>query len=150
MKPYSLSLRTALVAGAAGGAAEMLWVAAYSAATPVAGADVAQQIAASLIPDAVHLAFAPIWGVAIHMLLSVMLGLALAKLLFATIVPRYGAGMLAPAALAALAGIWAINFFVVLPVLNASFVTLMPLAATLTSKLLFGAAMGWTLQPSHD
>jgi hypothetical protein len=144
-----LSLRAALVAGAAGGAAEMLWVAAYSSAAPLAGADVARQVAASVIPDAVHLAFAPIWGVAIHMLLSILLGLALAKFLFYSVVPRYGTSMLVPAALVALACIWAINFFIVLPVLNASFVTLMPLAATLTSKLLFGAAMGWTLQSAH-
>jgi hypothetical protein len=146
MKPYSPSFRATLVAGAAGGVAEMLWVAAYSSVTPIAGMDVAQEVTVSLVPDAVHLAFAPIWGVGIHMLLSAALGLALAKLLFARIVPRYGIGMLVPATLAALAGIWAVNFFLVLPVLNASFVTLMPLAATLTSKLLFGAAMGWTLQ----
>ena len=148
MKPYSRTFRAAIAAGAAGGVAEMLWVAAYSSATPVAGADVAREVAVSLIPDAVHVAMAPVWGVGIHMLLSVALGLALAKLLLLHIVPRYGAGMLIPAAMTALVIVWAVNFFVILPVLNASFVTLMPLAATLTSKLLFGAALGMVLQRS--
>jgi hypothetical protein len=40
------------------------------------------------------------------------------------------------------------NFFLILPVLNASFVTLMPFAATLTSKLLFGFAMAAVLRPT--
>lgn len=36
----------------------------------------------------------------------------------------------------------AINFLVLLPVVNPRFVTRMPYAATLVSKALFGAAMG--------
>lgn len=44
---------------------------------------------------------------------------------------------------AALVGIWAINVFVILPMVNADFVTLMPYTITLTSKLGFGIAMGW-------
>jgi hypothetical protein len=146
MPPYSPSIRTALAAGAAGGVAEMLWVAAYSSATPTSGLAVAQEVTASLFPGATHLASASLIGVGIHLLLSMALGLALAKLLMGYFVPRFGAGVLMPAALATLAGIWAVNFFVVLPALNASFVTLMPLAATLMSKLLFGAAMGTMLR----
>jgi hypothetical protein len=146
MKPHSPTFRVALAAGAAGGVAEMLWVAAYSSVSQSSGLEVAQEVTASLVPDAAHLAFAPVFGVLIHVLLSVVLGVALAKLVLWRISSRYGDGMLLPAALAALAAVWAINFFLILPALNASFVTLMPLAATLTSKLLFGAAMGWTLQ----
>jgi hypothetical protein len=36
-----------------------------------------------------------------------------------------------------------INFFLILPVVNPDFVTLMPYAVTLASKLGFGIAMGW-------
>ena len=146
MRPSSPSFRAALAAGAAGGVAEMLWVAAYSSVSPSNGLEIAEEVTASLVPDAVHLAFAPVFGVLIHVLLSVALGVALAKLLLWRIASRYGDRMLLPAALAALAAVWGINFFLVLPALNASFVTLMPLAATLTSKLLFGAAMAWTLR----
>jgi hypothetical protein len=141
MQPSSPSLRTALAAGAMGGVAEMLWVAAYSSVTPTSAVVVAQEVAASLFPGAASLAFAPLIGVGIHVLLSMALGVALAKLLLGYLVPRFGDGALMPAALAALAAIWAVNFFVVLPVLNVTFVTLMPLAATLTSKLLFGAGL---------
>jgi hypothetical protein len=142
---HSPPFRLALVAGAAGGVAEMLWMAAYSSLAPSSAVQVAEAVTASVVPGAAHLAFAPVFGVLIHMLLSVALGVGLAKLVLWPIASRYGAGLLLPAALAALAVVWAVNFFLILPALNASFVTLMPLAATLTSKLLFGAALGWTL-----
>ncbi|MFI4923069.1 MAG: hypothetical protein ACHP6J_05090, partial [Burkholderiales bacterium] len=47
---------------------------------------------------------------------------------------------------AALIVVWAVNFLVVLPVVNPSFVTLMPYEITLVSKALFGAAMAWSLR----
>lgn len=133
--------KAALVAGAAGGTAEMLWVAGYSGA---GGVEVAREVAATLYVT--DLMFAPLAGVAIHMALSIALGLALAKLLLGWAMPRFGSRALLPAALAALACVWALNFFVVLPVLNPAFVTLLPLAVTLVSKLLFGAALAATLQ----
>ena len=136
----------ALWAGAAGGIAEMLWVTAYAAAAPASGLEVAREVTATVLPAAAGLTLAPVIGVLIHMALSIALGLALAKLLCSLLLPRYGRRALVPAALAALAGIWAINFFVVLPMLNPAFVTLLPLAATFASKLLFGATMGWTLR----
>jgi hypothetical protein len=146
MKRPSPFLRIAVAAGAAGGAAEMLWVAAYAGATGRSGLQVAQEVTASVFPAAAHDAFAPLLGVAIHMLLSVALGVVLAKLLLQYVLPRFGRGALVPAALVTLAGIWAFNFSVALPLLNASFVSLMPLAASLTSKLLFGAAMASVLR----
>jgi hypothetical protein len=42
--------------------------------------------------------------------------------------------------LAALAGVWAVNFFVVLPLVSPAFVHIVPYAVSLTSKLLFGVA----------
>jgi len=48
-------------------------------------------------------------------------------------------------AVVALSGVWAINFFVVLPTLNPVFVTLMPYGITLISKMLFGLAMAGVL-----
>ena len=49
-----------------------------------------------------------------------------------------------------LAVVWLVNFTVVLPALNPAFVTLLPLWATLISKLLFGAAMTVVLLTSND
>jgi hypothetical protein len=45
-----------------------------------------------------------------------------------------------------LASIWGINFFVVLPVLSPSFVTVLPYSVTLFSKLMFGVAAAMCLR----
>jgi hypothetical protein len=45
-----------------------------------------------------------------------------------------------------LAAVWAINYFVVLPVLSPGFVHLLPYAITLASKLAFGVAAAAALQ----
>jgi hypothetical protein len=52
-----------------------------------------------------------------------------------------------PFALAALALVWAINFVVVLPIIRPEFVHLVPYGASLTSSLLFGAALAAVI---HD
>jgi hypothetical protein len=144
MKPFSVA--AAVWAGAAGGTAELLWVAAYSAATPASGIEVARQVAATALPATAGLASAPVIGVAVHMALSIALGVAVAKLLLGLLVPtRHGGSALLAGALAVLAAVWAVNFFVILPLVNPAFVTLLPFAVTLVSKLLFGLAMGLAL-----
>jgi hypothetical protein len=79
------------------------------------------------------------------MLLSVALGLAFAATIWRLAAPRLGPAAFMATAAGALALVWAFNFFVVLPVLNPAFVTLMPYGITLTSKVLFGIAMGSVL-----
>lgn len=134
-------IKAAVLAGAAGGAAEIAWVGAYSSVSATRGLEVAGAVTSTIMPAAGGLAAAPWLGIVIHMVLSVALGLLLAKLLLGFI-----RGAIVTGALAALACVWALNFLVVLPVLNPAFLTLMPLAVTLASKLLFGAALGWTLK----
>jgi hypothetical protein len=48
--------------------------------------------------------------------------------------------------LASLALVWAINFFVVLPIVNPGFAHLLPYAVTLASKLAFGVAAAAALR----
>ena len=42
--------------------------------------------------------------------------------------------------LGALAAVWVINYFIILPVVSPAFVRLLPFAVTLASKLAFGVA----------
>ena len=141
MKPTDGFLKAALLAGAAGGSAEMLWIAAYGTLARTDALGVAREVTATVFPGAAGLAAAPLIGIAIHMLLSLALGLILAKMLLG-----FGRSSLMAAAVGALGCVWALNFLVVLPLVNPAFVTLMPFAVTLASKLLFGAAFGWTLK----
>lgn len=139
-------LKVGLLAGLCGGSAEVLWVAVYSGATQMSGAAVAQQVAASVIPAAAGWPMAPPLGIAIHMLLSAALGLAFSWTIWQMVSPRLGTTGIVAIAVAALALVWAVNFFVVLPMLNPAFVKLMPHGATLFSKMLFGITMGWVVQ----
>ena len=141
-------LTIGLFAGLAGGTAEVVWVGLYSGVTGTSGANVAEQVAASLIPSAAGLPSAPLLGIAIHMLLSIALGLAFAATIWRLAVPRLGTAALMATATLSLALVWAINFFVVLPVLNPGFITLLPYGITLASKVLFGIAMGTVLLSS--
>jgi hypothetical protein len=130
-----------LLAGLAGGGAEVLWVTLYSSITGVSGSVVAQQVTASVWPAAAAWPLAPLLGVGIHMALALALAALCAPLLL-----RVAGDCATPAAITmvavmALTLVWAINFFLVLPVINPNFVALMPYSATLMSKMLFGIAM---------
>ncbi len=132
-----------LLAGFCGGMAEIIWVAIYGAMTPTSGMEVARQVSASVFPSMTDSSAAVPVGIAVHLLLSLLLAgiFAVAVWLPFSRKLRFVQAMLV--AVAALSGVWAINFFVILPVLNPAFIDLMPYAATLFSKVLFGIAMGW-------
>lgn len=127
-------------AGIMGGLAEVAWIALYSEAGGTPAAAVARGVTGAVFPS---LAAAPLsaWlGVAIHMVISVALGLAIA-LVMRRLMPRFGATKAGFATVVAmLIAVWAINFFAVLPVVNPAFVSVVPLAASFVSKTLFGLA----------
>ena len=126
-------LKTGLLIGLVGGAAEVAVVYAYAAVTGADAAAVAGGVAASfgISPGVVT-------GVAIHMLLAAGLGAGLYAVMRALPAGARSFGA-APFMLGSLAAVWAINFFVVLPVVNPLFVHLLPYGITLASKLAFGA-----------
>jgi hypothetical protein len=134
-----------VVAGFAGGVAEILWVLAYSAVGPVSATAVAREVTASVLPDAATSAAAPLLGVGIHLALSIAIAFAFVATLGNFLSRDKNAARYVAIAVAALTGVWAVNFLLLLPLVNGQFVTLMPYAATLFSKALFGAAMGAVL-----
>jgi hypothetical protein len=135
----------ALIAGVAGGLAEMAWIAFYSSASSTSGIEVARQVTASVYPAASNALWAPWAGAGLHMLLSAVLGLAFVLILWRSCSGRPSSGTIWTSAVVGLSAIWAINFFIVLPAMNSSFATLMPYGVTLLSKTLFGVAMAAAL-----
>ena len=133
-------LTMGVLAGSAGGIAEVAWISLYAAATGSDAALVARGVTETLRIDA----SAPVLaGIAIHMGIAAMLGMALA----AALAPLRLEGARLYAILGcALAGVWAINFMVVLPLLNPAFVAIVPLGASFVSKVLFGIAAAASLQ----
>ena len=141
-----VSLLIIVLAGLCGGTMEMLWVTLYSNLTGISAVEVARQITASVLPVMAAGALAPVTGVLIHMLLSVALGAIFAWAAWHFFLHQLGAEAIMMVALATLALVWATNFFVILPLLNPAFVTLMPYSVTLVSKILFAIAMAGVLQ----
>jgi hypothetical protein len=135
-----------VVAGAAGGLAEIAWVTLYAGATGGNAEILARGVTTASGVSAL-LPMAPVGiGIAVHMTLAVMLGVALAFAWRAFSGKRGGAASPYRFMLAALAGVWAVNFFVVLPILSPAFVHMVPYAVSLTSKLLFGLAAAEVLR----
>jgi hypothetical protein len=137
--------RRIVIAGLAGGIAEILWVLGYGAFAPVSATEVAREVTASLLPGAAAWSAAPALGVGIHLALSIALAAAFVAALLRVFPGRHSVAGYVGLAVTALAGVWAFNFLLVLPLLNPRFLTLMPYAATLASKALFGLAMGAVL-----
>ena len=131
-----------MYAGLAGGLAEIIWIVMYSAVTHTGGFEVSRQITAAVIPAWAELSIAPVLGVVIHLVLSVMLALLCCTVFIEPAARRFGHAGILVGSVVVLADIWLINFLVILPVINPAFVTLLPFLVTLTSKLLFGLTMG--------
>jgi len=143
---FQKRLRNGVAIGIAGGLAEIVVVTLYCAVTGASALDVGRHIA-----SAVGLDGASAWaGVAIHLALAAALGIAI---MFAWNPANGNPARAAPlyaSMLLVLAAVWAINFFMVLPMLSPDFVTLLPLPVTLASKLMFGWTAAFALRALSD
>jgi hypothetical protein len=134
------TIRLGVIAGAAGGLAEIAWVTLYAAATDASPAMLARGVTTAAGVGALFPAAPAALGVSVHMGLAVTLGIALAFVWRVLSSRRLEMANPFPFMIAALAGIWAINFFLVLPVVSPAFIQLVPYSVSLISKLLFGLA----------
>ena len=151
--------RLGAIAGAAGGLAEIAWVTSYAGITGDSAAVLARGVTTASGVSSLFPADAVTVGVTVHMTIAVALGIALAFAWRSITSRRTLTIGLFPLMTAALAGVWAINFFVVLPVVSPAFVSLVPYSVSLVSKLLFGlaaagvfrlfAAQSTTMQPAR-
>jgi hypothetical protein len=133
------TIKCGVLAGAAGGLAEMVWVSMYAALTGGDAAVLARGVTTASGVSALLPSAAVGLGIGIHMVLAVALGLALA-VLWQALSSRVQQSGLYAGTVAVLAMVWATNFFVLLPALSPEFVHLVPYGVSLTSKLLFGLA----------
>lgn len=138
-------LRPGALAGLAGGAAEVAWVLLYSGLGNTDGTAVARGITATFSSAAGASSVSASLGVAIHMGIAIVLGMAVAVAARA-LLPHSRSALLEPCfVVASLVGVWAFNFHVLLPLINPEFVHLLPLAASLASKVIFGVAAALVL-----
>ena len=134
-----------ILAGIMGGLAEVAWITLYQQAGGVDASVVARGVTDSLAPSLAGGTWAVVLGLTIHMTIAAALGVAIAVFLRKAL-PRLAGTALEPVAVVALlVGVWAVNFFVVLPVVNPAFVTVVPFGVSLMSKVLFGLAAAFVL-----
>ena len=136
---------TIILAGMVGGMIEIGWISLYSSLSSVSAIDVARQISVTILPTTAESYYAPMLGLFIHLVLSLILAIFFSAIILKPAVRRYGNPGIMLSSLVTLGIVWAINFIIILPILNPSFIVLMPYIVTFISKLLFGAAMGWVL-----
>lgn len=134
------TIRQGAIAGAAGGLAEIAWVTLYAGATGGSPATLARGVTTAAGASALFPSDAVALGITVHMAIAVTLGITLAFAWRSMSSRRTQTINLFPFMAEALAGIWAINFFVVLPIVSPAFVSLVPYSVSLVSKLLFGMA----------
>lgn len=129
------------LAGVAGGLAEIAWISLYATVTGLDAGTVARGVT-----DTLRLSTqAPIAaGIAIHMSIAGVLGIAVAVAL-RPLRAHLGAFAFQTAVIAVLAAVWAINFLLVLPMVNPAFVVVVPFAVSFVSKLMFGVAAAASL-----
>jgi hypothetical protein len=132
------------LAGLAGGFAEVIWVALYASFAPLDGSRVAHEVTSSFV--VLPMGTVSVWlGVGVHMLLALAVAYGFAAVIWRPITRRHAPALTWVLGPAVLAAVWAMNFMVILPLLNPTFVTLMPHGVTLASKLLFGMGMAAVL-----
>ena len=136
-----------VLAGLAGGLAEVAWIWTYASVTDSDAAAVARAVTNAV---RFNQDFSPVAsGVGIHMGLAAFLGVAVALAIRPAAGALRGIGLYGAVA-AALAIVWAVNFLVLLPLVSPQFVDIVPYAVSLLSKLLFGIAAAGVFQLTHS
>lgn len=134
------------IAGAVGGLAEIAAVAVYSAGIGSHPSIVARGVTAAAGLGLLMPASPVAMGIFVHMTIAVVLGVTL-SFAWKVVRPHFSTGaMLFPYMLAALTGVWAVNFYLLLPAVSPAFIHLMPYPVSLASKLLFGVVAAAVLR----
>jgi hypothetical protein len=137
-------VRQILLAGMAGGVAEIVWFMAIGLLLSLNVHDVAAGITSSISPGWGSSPYAAFTGILIHLFLSVLLAAAYIATLGRWSISRFGLSGQLLIGMSALALVWAINYLVILPVVNPSFIELSTYGLSLPSKVLFGISMALT------
>lgn len=140
-----ISARQILLAGVAGGVAEIIWFMLLGVLLSMNVHDVASGITASVFPAWGSLHNSEFLGIVIHLLLSVSLAAVYILTLGRWSISRFGLLGQLLVGVMSLMFVWAINYLVILPVLNPSFIEVSTYSLSLPSKAFFAIAMVLTL-----
>ncbi len=143
--PLNTWLKGGVAGGLAGGVAEIVFMAVYCLVSGKSGASILSLVTFTFSDRG--FAFGPIGaysGVLIHLALSILIGISfsIAMFLIDNNTDKEPATRTVFSAAVLLTGIWAFNFFILLPRINPEFVAMVPAKAAFFSKFLFGLSLG--------
>jgi len=141
-RPWSAGM----IAGLAGGAAEIVWIVLYMGWTGGDPERMPEGIVASVFPIAATTKVAIPLGILLHMAIAAVLGIVIVLAINMFCPQIRGTTHEKAFIIAVLIGVWAVNFFLILPVINPQFITLVPYGTSLISKVLFGFTAAVVLQ----
>lgn len=131
-------MKRGLLAGIAGGSAEIAFLIAIAALTNISAINVAVGVSASFSIAAFSPTMLALVGIVIHLALASVLGVAVA-VGYHAVAGQFISGIYVYAVvLMALIIVWAFNFLFLLPIINPAFVRLVPYPISFASKVLFG------------
>ena len=133
-----------LLAGMAGGMAEIVWFTILGAVLSINIHAVASGITTSVFPVWGDSAFAVFAGIVIHLALSVFLASVYIVPLGRWSMARFGLFGQLMTGVIALSSVWAVNYLVILPIINPDFIALSTYGLSLISKVFFGITMVMT------
>jgi len=144
-KVLPFPVRQILLAGIAGGMAEVFWFAIIGPVLSLNIHDVATGITASIFPAMAASSYSVQLGIAIHLLLSVVLAAVYLVTLGRWSMSRYRLSGQLLIGMASLLLVWAVNYLIVLPIINPSFIEISTYGLSLLSKAFFGITMALVL-----
>jgi len=133
--------------GLAGGAAEVVVIGLAAVLAGIGGWFVAAGVSDATFGSLFNGGNAVAVGMIVHFALSFLIAACFVPFA-ARIQRRFGTAAVVAASATALSGVWAMNFFVVLPRVAPEFVAIVPLYVSFLSKLSFGVMMGLALVSS--
>lgn len=142
----SVPARQILLAGVAGGVAEIIWFMLPGIFLSLNVHDLASGITASIVPAWGSSANAAFAGVLIHLFLSVLLAAAYIATVGRWSISRFGLFGQLLVGVVSLLAVWAVNYLLILPILNPAFIEISTYSLSLPSKALFAIAMVLTLR----
>ena len=142
--------RVGVIAGLAGGLAEVAWIIVYGALSGVSVESVGQEITRSIVPSYAASSSAALIGILIHLILAVGLGISVTFAICLSLRRHTRVFVEYTLVILTLATVWAVNFLLVLPYLNPRFLDLLPYSVTLVSKLLFGLSAATVLRTERS
>ena len=137
--------RFGVLAGLAGGLAEVVWIGVYGALSGTSVDLLAREVTRSIVPSYGASSSSAWLGILIHLILAVGLGISLAFAIRFSLRKHGRVYAEYSLVILTLTMVWAVNFLLVLPYFNPRFVDLLPYSVTLVSKLLFGLSAATVL-----